>query len=103
MEWVLMTGKAARINGLTCFPNYGGSPYNKFLVTHPLTDLWESCLTCAIGMTAGPSSFLELHKMSNSKNVTSPKALTEKISLTKLYEEVIFTFRKAKDDWKNVF
>ncbi|RVE52859.1 hypothetical protein evm_002516 [Chilo suppressalis] len=46
--WVLTTADAAGTNGLTCLPKHGGSRNSKFLVTHPMTDHCESCLTSTI-------------------------------------------------------
>ncbi|RVE50577.1 hypothetical protein evm_004804 [Chilo suppressalis] len=43
--WVLTTADAAGTNGLTCLPKHGGARDSKFLVTHPMTDHCESCLT----------------------------------------------------------
>ncbi|RVE41259.1 hypothetical protein evm_014091 [Chilo suppressalis] len=43
--WVLTTADAARTNGLTCLPIHGGARDSKFLVTHPMTDHYESCST----------------------------------------------------------
>ncbi|CAG9784926.1 unnamed protein product [Diatraea saccharalis] len=46
-DWrVLTTANAAGTNGLTCLPKYGVA--NNFLVTHPVTDPCESCLTTTI-------------------------------------------------------
>ncbi|RVE44724.1 hypothetical protein evm_010628, partial [Chilo suppressalis] len=39
---------AAGINGLTCLPKHGGTRDRTFLVTHPMTDHCESCLTSTI-------------------------------------------------------
>ncbi|RVE40526.1 hypothetical protein evm_014824 [Chilo suppressalis] len=48
-DWrVLTTADAAGTNGLTCLPKHGGSRDRRFLVTHPMTDLCESCLTSTI-------------------------------------------------------
>jgi hypothetical protein len=49
--WVLMTANAGT-SGLTCFPNHGETQKNKYLVTHPMTDLCEHCLTFTIGCRA---------------------------------------------------
>ncbi|RVE48712.1 hypothetical protein evm_006678 [Chilo suppressalis] len=46
--WVLTTADAAGTNGLTCLPKHGGAPDSKSLVTHPMTDHCESCLTSTI-------------------------------------------------------
>ncbi|RVE43287.1 hypothetical protein evm_012046 [Chilo suppressalis] len=46
--WVLTTANAAGTNGLTCLPKHGGARDSKFLVTHPMTDHCESCLTSTI-------------------------------------------------------
>ncbi|RVE49894.1 hypothetical protein evm_005487, partial [Chilo suppressalis] len=46
--WVLTTADAAGTNGLTCLPKHGGARDGKFLVTHPMTDHCESCLTSTI-------------------------------------------------------
>ncbi|RVE49167.1 hypothetical protein evm_006174 [Chilo suppressalis] len=35
-------------NGLTCLPKHGGTRHRRFLVTHPMTDHCESCLTSKI-------------------------------------------------------
>ncbi|RVE53772.1 hypothetical protein evm_001664 [Chilo suppressalis] len=43
--WVLTTADAAGTNGLTCLPKHRGARDSKFLVTHPMTDHCESCLT----------------------------------------------------------
>ncbi|RVE48522.1 hypothetical protein evm_006833 [Chilo suppressalis] len=48
-DWrVLTTAYAAGTNGLTCLPKHGGARDNNFLVTHPMTDLCESCLSSTI-------------------------------------------------------
>ncbi|RVE53193.1 hypothetical protein evm_002026 [Chilo suppressalis] len=39
---------AAGTNGLTCLPKHGGTRDRRFLVTHPMTDHCESCLTSTI-------------------------------------------------------
>jgi hypothetical protein len=56
--WVLTTANAAKTNGLTYLPKYGGARDNKFLITHLMTD--QCCLTSAIArrsaLTAGLSS-----------------------------------------------
>ncbi|RVE49721.1 hypothetical protein evm_005591 [Chilo suppressalis] len=46
--WVLTTADAAGANGLTCLPKHGGARDSKLLVTHPMTDHCESCLTSTI-------------------------------------------------------
>ncbi|RVE43974.1 hypothetical protein evm_011377 [Chilo suppressalis] len=46
--WALTTANAAGTNGLTCLPKHGGARDSKFLVTHPMTDHCESCLTSTI-------------------------------------------------------
>ncbi|RVE46417.1 hypothetical protein evm_008951 [Chilo suppressalis] len=46
--WVLTTADATGTNGLTCLPKHGGARDSKFLVTHPMTDHCESCLTSTI-------------------------------------------------------
>ncbi|RVE42231.1 hypothetical protein evm_013131 [Chilo suppressalis] len=46
--WVLTTTDAAGTNGLTCLPKHGGARDSKCLVTHPMTDHCESCLTSTI-------------------------------------------------------
>ncbi|RVE41070.1 hypothetical protein evm_014281 [Chilo suppressalis] len=46
--WVLTTANAAGTNGLTCLPKHGGTRDRKILVTHPMTDHCESCLTSTI-------------------------------------------------------
>ncbi|RVE42229.1 hypothetical protein evm_013129 [Chilo suppressalis] len=48
-DWrVLTTADAAGTNGLTCLPKHGGARDSKFLITHPMTDHCESCLTSTI-------------------------------------------------------
>ncbi|CAG9783586.1 unnamed protein product [Diatraea saccharalis] len=48
-DWrVLTTANAAGTNGLTCLPKHGVARDNNFLVTHPVTDPCESCLTTTI-------------------------------------------------------
>jgi hypothetical protein len=55
---VLTTANAAETNGLTCLPKHREARYNKFLVTHPMTD--QRCLASVIVrrsvLTAGPSN-----------------------------------------------
>ncbi|RVE46522.1 hypothetical protein evm_008813 [Chilo suppressalis] len=46
--WVLTTAEAAGTNGLTCLPKHGGTRDRRFLVTRPMTDHCESCLTSTI-------------------------------------------------------
>ncbi|RVE53011.1 hypothetical protein evm_002309 [Chilo suppressalis] len=46
--WVLTTADATGTNGLTCLPKHGGARDRTFLVTHPMTDHCESCLTSTI-------------------------------------------------------
>ncbi|RVE40311.1 hypothetical protein evm_015039 [Chilo suppressalis] len=46
--WVLTTANAAGTNGLMCLPKHGGARDSKFLVTDPMTDHCESCLTSTI-------------------------------------------------------
>ncbi|RVE44488.1 hypothetical protein evm_010892 [Chilo suppressalis] len=46
--WMLTTADAAGTNGLTFLPKHGGIRDSKFLVTHPMTDHCESCLTSTI-------------------------------------------------------
>jgi hypothetical protein len=46
MEGVLMT------YGLTCHPKHGGVQDKTFLVTHPMADLCERCLTSQIARRA---------------------------------------------------
>jgi hypothetical protein len=36
-----MAVNPASTNGLTCLPKHGGARYNKILVTHPMTHLYE--------------------------------------------------------------
>ncbi|CAG9791708.1 unnamed protein product [Diatraea saccharalis] len=45
---VLTTANAAGTNGLTCLPKHEVARDNNFLVTHPVTDHCESCLTTTI-------------------------------------------------------
>ncbi|CAG9783696.1 unnamed protein product [Diatraea saccharalis] len=48
-DWrVLTTANAAGTNGLTWLPKHGVARDNNFLVTHPVTDPCESCLTTRI-------------------------------------------------------
>ncbi|CAG9786540.1 unnamed protein product [Diatraea saccharalis] len=48
-DWrVLTTANAAGTDGLTCLPKHGVARDNNFLVTHPVTDPCESCLTTTI-------------------------------------------------------
>jgi hypothetical protein len=44
--WSLPTANTTGTNGLTCLPKHGGARFNKFLVTHPMTD--QCCLATAI-------------------------------------------------------
>jgi hypothetical protein len=37
--WVLTTANAAGTNDLTCLPRHGGAGDNKFLLTHPMTNV----------------------------------------------------------------
>ncbi|RVE43278.1 hypothetical protein evm_012069 [Chilo suppressalis] len=46
--WVFTTANAAGTKGLTCLPKHGRARDSKFLVTHPMTDHCESCLTATI-------------------------------------------------------
>ncbi|RVE49200.1 hypothetical protein evm_006092 [Chilo suppressalis] len=46
--WVLTTADATGTNGLTCLPKHGGARDSKFLVTHPMTNHCESCLSLTI-------------------------------------------------------
>ncbi|RVE52384.1 hypothetical protein evm_003022 [Chilo suppressalis] len=49
VDWLLLTiADAAGTNSLTCRLKHGGARDNKFLVTHPMTDHCESCLTATI-------------------------------------------------------
>jgi hypothetical protein len=52
LEWIITTTNGAGISSLTCFPKHGGARDNKFLVTHPMTDLYEQCLGSAIARWA---------------------------------------------------
>jgi hypothetical protein len=55
--WVLTIANATGANSSTCLPKHRGARDNKFLVTHPMTDL--RCLTSAIARQSamiGPSS-----------------------------------------------
>ncbi|CAG9783610.1 unnamed protein product [Diatraea saccharalis] len=48
-DWrVLTTANAAGTNGSTCLPKHEVARDNIFLVTHPVTDPCESCLTTTI-------------------------------------------------------
>ncbi|RVE45692.1 hypothetical protein evm_009662 [Chilo suppressalis] len=48
-DWrVLTTADAAGTNGLKCLPKHEGTRDRRFLVTHPMTDHCESCLTSTI-------------------------------------------------------
>ncbi|CAG9791637.1 unnamed protein product [Diatraea saccharalis] len=48
-DWrILTTANAVGTNGLTCLPKHGVARDNNFLVTHPMTDPCESCLTTTI-------------------------------------------------------
>ncbi|RVE50541.1 hypothetical protein evm_004768 [Chilo suppressalis] len=46
--WVLTTADAAGTNGLTCLPKHRVARDTKFLVSHPMTNHYESCLTSTI-------------------------------------------------------
>ncbi|RVE48863.1 hypothetical protein evm_006513 [Chilo suppressalis] len=51
--WVLTTADAAGTNALKCLPKHGGTLFfliqdRRFLVTHPITNHCESCLTSTI-------------------------------------------------------
>ncbi|RVE53010.1 hypothetical protein evm_002308 [Chilo suppressalis] len=49
VDWrVLTTADAAGTDGLTCLPKHGETRDRRFLVTHPMTDHCESCLTSTI-------------------------------------------------------
>jgi hypothetical protein len=50
--WVLTTVNAAGTNGLTCLSKNGGARNNKFLVTHPMINLYERCLASAMARRA---------------------------------------------------
>ncbi|RVE44509.1 hypothetical protein evm_010838 [Chilo suppressalis] len=68
--WVLTTANAAGTHGLTCLPKHGEARDSKFLVTHPMTDHCESCLTSTIA--AERASHLRHrapHKSSSSHNL----------------------------------
>ncbi|CAG9792151.1 unnamed protein product [Diatraea saccharalis] len=60
-DWrVLTTANAAGTNGLTCLPKHGVVRDNNFLVTHPVTDPCERCLTTTI---AGHGAYPQRHRV----------------------------------------
>ncbi|CAG9793651.1 unnamed protein product [Diatraea saccharalis] len=82
-DWrVLTTANAAGTNGLTCLPKHGVARDNNFLVTHPVTDPCESCLTTTI---AGRGAYPLRHRATIKINYDSRNSPVAQTSIKSLF------------------